>query len=50
MEVRAPRDLTLPISLEVPHCGVNSGRKLDGDTGCLPFAEKIRKFRFEVKW
>ena len=21
-----------------------------GDDGCLPFAEKIRKFRFEVKW
>ena len=21
-----------------------------GDDGCLPFAEKIWKFRFEVKW
>ena len=25
-------------------------QRADGNWGCLPFSQKIRKFRFEVKW
>lgn len=41
-EIRAARDLTVPTSLEVPHCGVgvNSGRKVGGNTQTIPEANK----------
>ena len=41
-EVEAPRGLTAPISSEVPHrgVGVNSGRKLGGDTPTIPEANR----------
>ena len=36
----APRDLTVPTSLGVPHCGVgvNSGRKVGGNAPMTPEA------------
>ena len=31
--------------------GPGNGRILaNGNSGCLPFSQRIRKFRFEVKW
>ena len=41
-EIGAPRDLTVPISSEVPRrgVGVNSGRKLGGDTPTIPEARR----------
>ena len=43
--------LSLLLLIEIADClrALNSYKQYQ-DQGCLPFGEKIRKFRFEVKW